>query len=80
MTFTDDDNAYFARVEAECDIELTPGQKAWYVKKRSVQKGKMKQEYPSTPDEAFEVISEHAIYGAEFKTIREEGAHNNASL
>lgn len=66
------DEVYFAKVEAENGLTLTAGQKSWYVKKRNVQKSKMLQEYPSTPEEAFEVISEHAIYGAEFKLVREQ--------
>jgi hypothetical protein len=70
---TQDDVNYFESVERECDTALTAGQKAWYIKKRNVQKSKMKQEYPSTPSEAFEVISEHAIYGTEFKALREQG-------
>ena len=67
------DEVYFAKIENECGITLTPGQKSWYVKKRNVQKSKMLQEYPSTPTEAFEVVSEHAIYGSEFKSLREKG-------
>ena len=35
-------------------IELTPEQRAWYVKKAGTQLADMKREYPSTPEEAFE--------------------------
>ena len=69
----DDDAAYFAKIESMEDMVLTDNQKAWYVKKKKTQKNKMTQEYPSTPEEAFEAISEHAIYGKEFSKIREEG-------
>lgn len=67
------DQEYFRKIEISENMTLTDGQKAWYVKKKKVQKGKMTQEYPSTPEESFEAISEHAIYGNEFKKIREEG-------
>lgn len=65
--------AYFINVERELGIELTKGQKAWYAKKKITQKSKMKQEYPSTPDEAFEQISEFAVYGKELGKVIEEG-------
>lgn len=44
-------------------IDLDVNQRRWYSKKLSEQKGKMKQEYPTTPDEAFEQVSEYAVYG-----------------
>jgi len=68
-----EDDSYFRKIEDSEDMELTDSQKAWYIKKKKTQKGKMSQEYPSTPEESFEAISEHAIYGSEFKKIREEG-------
>lgn len=69
----EEDETYFEILQRDHDIELSIPQKNWYSRKRKVMKGKMKQEYPSTPEEAFEVISEHAIYGAEFRKIREQG-------
>lgn len=68
----DDDRVYFNQLESE-GISLTPEQKLWYSKKRSTQRSKMKQEYPSTPKEAFMRISEHSVYGPEMGKIREEG-------
>ena len=68
-----EDEDYFSRLEASEEITLTVDQKNWYVKKKAVQMSKMMQEYPSTPQEAFEVISDHAVYGAEFKGLREQG-------
>ncbi len=73
VTPTEDEAAYFKRIEDKEDITLTDAQKAWYIKKKKVQKGKMTQEYPSFPNEAFETISEHAVYGEEFKRLREQG-------
>jgi hypothetical protein len=43
---------YFAKLEQQ-GIRLTREQRAWYVKKAEQQGDKMRQEYPSTPDEDF---------------------------
>jgi len=66
------DADYFNRLEVSEGVTLSDNQKAWYVVKKKTQKSKMTQEYPSTPEEAFEAISEHAIYGKEFGKIRED--------
>lgn len=55
------------------DIELTPAQKAWYVKKAETQKGDMKREYPSTPKEAFEASVEGAYYSEQMAKAEAEG-------
>lgn len=44
---------YFTSVEEANGIKLTDEQISWYVGKERNQKGKMKQEFPSTPMEAF---------------------------
>lgn len=63
---------YFEELESQ-DIKLDSKQKAWYSKKRATQKGKMKQEYPSTCSEAFEQVSEFAVYGEEIGSVIEDG-------
>lgn len=63
---------YFNELE-KGGIELEVEQKNWYVKKAEVQKTDMKQEYPSTPEEAFEQIPEGAIYKDEMQAAKEEG-------
>jgi len=63
------DEAYFTGLEQDLDITLSDSQKAWYVKKKQTQKNKMKQEYPSTPSEAFEQISEYAVYGEQIGLV-----------
>jgi hypothetical protein len=73
VAVSEEDGDYFSKIEAEEDIELTDHQKAWYIKKKKTQKGKMTQEYPSNAQEAFETTSEHAVYGAEFRKLREQG-------
>lgn len=60
----DEDKEYFAKLEAQ-GIELTRGQKCWYVKKAETQLGDMRREYPSTPDEAFEQALEGAYFSHE---------------
>ena len=45
---------YFDNIEKVMRTKIDDAQRAWYVKKEEIQGQKMKQEYPSTPDEAFE--------------------------
>lgn len=54
-------------------ISLTPGQRAWYQKKKEQQGDDMKQEYPATPEEAFEASIQGAYYAEQFAAIRETG-------
>lgn len=65
--------AYFRKLEAELKIKLDPLQRAWYAKKAETQGKKMKQEYPSTPKEAFEQAIEGAVYGDQMTKLREQG-------
>lgn len=44
---------YFAAVEQRMGITLTDTQKQWYIGKERTQGEEMKQEFPSTPEEAF---------------------------
>jgi hypothetical protein len=44
---------YFTAVELAMKVTLSDEQKNWYIAKERTQKGKMKQEFPSTPMEAF---------------------------
>jgi hypothetical protein len=63
---------YFAKLEA-MGIMLTKRQRAWYIKKAEQQGDKMKQEFPSTPDEAFEASVEGAYFGPQMLKLRAEG-------
>ena len=67
VIITREDADYFARI----GVELSPAQKAWYVKKKEQQGEYMKREYPSTPDEAFEQSMEGAIYIKEMTHLRQ---------
>lgn len=64
---------YFARLKDKHGIELDAHQKAWYAKKSVDQGEAMKQEFPSTPDEAFEVAIEGAFYGTQMTYLRKKG-------
>ena len=64
---------YFARLERDHDITCTPEQMLWYDRKHLEQGHGMKKEFPSTPGEAFEAISEGAIYGTEMADLRAAG-------
>lgn len=70
---TKEDEAYFTRVEVVIGRDLTPGQRAWYVKKRAEQNEDMLREHPSTPDEAFQAAVEGAIFFKEMQAVRAEG-------
>lgn len=63
---------YFEHLEAKHGIRLTLSQKAWYVLKARTQHEDMKREMPSTADEAFEAIVEHAIYGDQIAQMVED--------
>lgn len=53
FVLTKDHAEYFESVERATGVQLTIQQKAWYVIKEDEQGDKMKQEFPSTPMEAF---------------------------
>lgn len=61
---------YFESLRLNEGIYLTNGQKLWYFKTAEKLGGDMKREYPSTPQEAFEVPVEGAIYGPTISKIR----------
>lgn len=63
---------YFDKLAAQ-GIKLDAWQKAWYVKKADQQGDAMKREYPSTPDEPFEVAIEGAYFGKQMMAARKQG-------
>lgn len=73
VVITEDDHKYFSKVEQQIGRRINMRKRAWYVKKRATQDGKMKQEYPSTPKEAFEQAIEGAYYADEMIKVRSEG-------
>lgn len=72
VTITKKESEYFARLKDEHGIELTSGQKAWYVLKARTLGDDMKREHPSTPEEAFEASIEGAYYSLQMAKARNE--------
>lgn len=60
---------YFDRIKAEYDIEATPEQMSWYASKYDELGEEIKQEYPTTPEEAFEQSLEGTIYKQEYDLL-----------
>ncbi len=73
VVITDADAKYFSKVEAETGVPLDEGQKAWYVLTEAEQGGKMRREYPSTPDEAFEQAIEGAYFSHQLLSSSKHG-------
>lgn len=71
VVFTQEDIRYFDELEQKIERPLSLNRRAWYIKKRN-STSKMKQEFPGTPDEAFEASVQGAYYASEFKKIRTE--------
>ncbi len=76
VTLPKEMDEYF-RTLSHQGIELDAKQKAWYYKKMLTQKEDMKREFPSTPDEAFEVAIEGAFYSKWLDDARFEGRITN---
>ncbi|MCK5919520.1 MAG: hypothetical protein KAG66_01170, partial [Methylococcales bacterium] len=63
---------YFDHLEVKYAIMLSDAQKAWYIVEERTLEEKMKQENPSTPDEAFENSSIGNYFQRQMNTAREE--------
>ncbi|MBT9449995.1 hypothetical protein ICN84_07895 [Akkermansia glycaniphila] len=64
---------YFKSLETDYGIVLDEGQKAWYAAMSRTQGAKMRQEYPTVPDEALNPIADGTIYGSQINRLREMG-------
>lgn len=77
VVITDADRDYFTDIEIKAGTVLDEEQRAWYVATRDTDFAgdpeKMWQEYPSTPDEAFQVSKEGCYYAKELQKARVEG-------
>lgn len=67
---TEKDHDYFDALEGNLGITLRMGQRAWYVKTAEKQGDKMRQEHPSTPEEAFERSIEGCYYTKQLAAAR----------
>ena len=71
LRLTKAQDKYFKSVELAVKVTLSDEQKNWYIGKERSQKGKMKQEYPSTPMEAF-LTSGRKVFNSD-DLLRAEG-------
>ena len=76
VKLTDKDNAYFERIESQIDQPISLEKRAWYIATRdadfSGSEEKMWQEYPSTPEEAFQQSTEGCYYTEQLAKARKE--------
>lgn len=70
---SDELTEYFDRMEHEIGTTIPPEKRAWYAAKSGNKlSDDMKQEFPTTPDEAFEQTIEGAIFKREMNETRNE--------
>lgn len=76
IIITDKDHEYFDSLEQKIGRKLPPRKRAWYVTKRRTDFGgdqqMMKQEYPSTPEEAFEQSTDGCYYTQQITLARQQ--------
>lgn len=70
---TEEQKLYFARVEDRMSVTLSPEQRAWYILKKRVEKGSMRSEHPSTPEEAFHAAVQGAYYSEGLSQLQDAG-------
>lgn len=63
-------NEYLDRIEVERQRKIDEEQRRWYEMKQKMMGDAMKQEFPSTPKEAFESANEGLYYGAQLSKLR----------
>ena len=75
VVFSEDDQTYFEKVEVDAGITLDSAQRAWYVKQRdtSSSQEELRNEYPSTPEEAFEASNEGRVFAKQVTATRVDG-------
>jgi hypothetical protein len=67
-------NEYLDRIELERQRKIDEEQRRWYTMKARLLGDAIKQEYPSTPQEAFESANEGLYYGQQLAKLRASGA------
>ena len=71
LNMTEAHHQYFLKLST-LGVKLLPEQKYWYTLKESSQKENMKREYPSTPEEAWEVSNDGSYYSKYLQQARAE--------
>ncbi len=66
-------NEYLDKVQSQVGIKIMDFQRQWYEQKFRFLGDSMRQEYPSTPEEAFETSNEGLYYGKDISKLREKG-------
>lgn len=67
-------NEYLDKIEIERQRSIDEEQRRWYEMKLKMLGDAMKQEYPSTPKEAFESANEGLYYGTQLSKLRANGS------
>ena len=70
VPISDKINAYLDSIEEQCNITLTQQQRWWYAAKCDELGEDIRQEYPSTAEEAFMQPLEGTYYQAQFKRLK----------
>ena len=70
VVITREDAEYFDELLTKHGVSLDDAQKAWYVKKKSLLNDKMLQEFPSTPEEAFQAALKGAYFAVQMAALR----------
>ena len=69
---TPEDDEYFNTIENELGISLTDSQKYFYIAKKSELGDDIKQEYPSTAEEAFSAAKDGRYYAKQMSVMRQQ--------
>lgn len=73
ITVSQSTNEYIDKIEMHTGAKIDIDQRKWYELKSKSMHDSMKQEYPSTPEEAFEASNEGLYFGAQIAQMRREG-------
>jgi len=78
VAISNEQHDYFNEIEQTCNCKIDTGQRAWYVEKLrndfSGKEERMWQEYPSTPEEAFQQSTAGHYYAKDMVLLRKRGA------
>lgn len=72
---TDEHKRYFAQIEAQHNTTISKEQRVWYIAMEKTLQSHMKQEYPSSPEEALNSIEAGNIYSLQIDALRSRGEH-----
>jgi len=73
IVIADSEAKYFDKLEQKLGVDLSDGQKAWYVNMKETQGSFMFQEFPADLDECFMTIIEGAYYKDQIDKARADG-------